>query len=121
MCPGKNESAGKHFSGRTRKGSKWLRSTLTEAAKAAARSKGTYFAAQYGRLKGRRGRGRATIAVAHSVLVVAYHILDRARPYEELGADWFLRRHDPARHATKLLRQLAALGYQVTLNPTEAA
>lgn len=82
LCPGNNESAGKHFSGRTRKGSKWLRSGLTQSAKAASRSKGTYFYAQYGRLKARRGHGRATIAVAHSILVVAYHILDRGRPYE---------------------------------------
>jgi transposase len=121
MCPGNNESAGKHFSGRTRKGSKWLRSGLTQSAKAASRSKGTYFAAQYGRLKGRRGHGRATIAVAHSILVIAFHILDRGKPYEELGADYFLRRNDPERHARKLKRQIEALGYDVTLTPVEAA
>jgi transposase len=121
LCPGNNESAGKHYSGRTRKGSKWLRAALTQSAKAAARTKDTYFAAQYTRLKGRRGHGRATIAVAHSILVVAYHILDRGVPYSELGADYFLRRHDPARQATTLIRQLNTLGYRVILDPVEAA
>lgn len=121
LCPGNNESAGKRLSGRTRKGSKWLRAALTQSAKAASRSKGTYFAAQYGRLKGRRGHGRATIAVAHSILVVAFHILDRGCPYEDLGADWFARRHDPARHASRLVRQLNALGFLVTITPEEAA
>lgn len=121
MCPGNNESAGKHRSGKTRKGSKWLRTTLTESAKAAARSKGTYFCAQHARLKGRRGPGKATIAVGHSILVVAYHVLDRGLPYEDLGADYFLRRHDPKRHAAKLVRQLQAIGYEVNIQPVEAA
>ena len=121
LCPGNNESAGKRYSGRTRKGSKWLRAGLTQSAKAAARTKDTYFAAQYARLKGRRGHGRATIAVAHSILVVVFHVLDRGVPYEELGADYFLRRHDPARQATKLVRQLTTLGFRVTLDPVEAA
>ena len=121
MCPGNNESAGKHRSGKTRKGSKWLRAGLTEAAKAAARSRGTYFSAQYTRLKGRRGPRKATTAVGHSILVVAYHVLERGEPYAELGADHFLRRHDPKRHAAKLLRQIQAIGYNVTLEPVEAA
>ncbi len=121
MCPGNNESAGKHRSGKTRKGSKWLRTALTESAKAAARSKGTYFSAQHARLKGRRGPGKATIAVGHSILVVAYHVLDRGVPYHDLGADYFLRRHDPKRHAAKLVRQLQAIGYRVTLEEVEAA
>ncbi|MCL6499767.1 MAG: IS110 family transposase [Firmicutes bacterium] len=121
MCPGNNESAGKHRSGKTRKGSKWLRTALTESAKAAARSKGTYFSAQHARLKGRRGPRKATIAVGHSILVVAYHVLDRGVPYEDLGADYFLRRHDPKRHAAKLVRQLQAIGYSVTLEEVGAA
>jgi transposase len=121
MCPGHNESAGKRRSGKTRKGSKWLRTSLTEAAKAAARSKGTYLAAQHARLKGRRGPGKATIAVGHSILVSAYYMLDRGHGYADLGADYFVHRHDPARHATRLVRQLRALGYEVSLNPMEAA
>jgi transposase len=121
MCPGNNESGGKHRSGKTRKGSKWLRSGLTETARAAARSKGTYLAAQYHRLKGRRGANKATVAVGHSILVAAYHMLDRGVPYTDLGADYFLHRHDPERHANKLVRQLKALGYVVTIEPVEAA
>jgi transposase len=121
MCPGNNESAGKHRSGKTRKGSKWLRSALTESARAAARSKGTYLSAQYHRLKGRRGANKATIAVGHSILVAAFHILDRGEPYADLGADHFLNRHDPERHANRLVRQLRALGYDVTIEPVEAA
>jgi transposase len=121
MCPGNNESAGKHRSGRTRKGSKWLRSALTESARAAARSKGSYLSAQYHRLKGRRGANRAAVAVGHSILVAAYHILDRGVPYEDLGADYFLHRHDPERQANRLVRQLRALGYDVKIEPVEAA
>jgi transposase len=123
MCPGNNESAGKHGSGRTRKGSKWLRSALTEAAKAAARAKGSYFSAQYARLKGRRGPGRATIAVGHSILVVAYHILDRGIAYHDLGEDYFQQRQQQAaeRYAKRLVRQLEQLGHKVTLAPADAA
>ncbi len=123
MCPGNNESAGKRKSGKTRKGSKWLRSALTEAAKAAARAKGTYFSAQYHRLKGRRGPGRATIAVGHSILVTAYHILDRGVAYQELGEDYFQQRQQQAtdRYAKRLVRQLEQLGHKVTLEPADAA
>jgi hypothetical protein len=103
------------------KGSKWLRTALTESAKAAARSKGTYLAAQHARLKGRRGSPKATVAVGHSILVATYHILDRHQPYADLGADYFLRRHDPKRHADRLVRQLQAIGYRVTLEEVEAA
>jgi hypothetical protein len=80
-------SAGKHRSGRTRKGSKWLGGCLSEVAKAASRTKGTYLNAQYHRLRGRRGPGKATMAVAHSILVSAYHVLDRGVAYQELGDD----------------------------------
>jgi hypothetical protein len=121
MCPGNDESAGKHRSGKTRKGSRWLRTTLTESAKAAARSKGSYFSAQHARLKGRRGSRKATIAVGHSIVVVAYHVLDHGVPFKDLGADYFLRRHDPKRHAAKLVRQLQAIGYEVNIHPVEAA
>ncbi len=117
VCPGNNESAGKHHTGKTRKGSKWLRTALVESAKAAARSKGTYFHAQYGRLKGRRGPSKATVAVAHSLLVVAYHVLLDERPYQDLGADYFLNRESPDHHAKRLVRQLEHLGYDVDLRP----
>ena len=77
LCPGNNESAGKHASGRTRKGSKWLRTALVQAANAAARAKGTYLAAQYARIKGRRGHHKAIVAVAPSILVIAWHLFTR--------------------------------------------
>jgi transposase len=121
LCPGQNVSAGKSRGSKTRKGSKWLRGHLTQAAKVAARGKGTYLAAQYARLKGRRGPSIASVAVAHSILVAAYHILDRMVPYEDLGGDWFVRRHSPEQHARRLVRQLAALGYEVELNELEEA
>ena len=120
MCPGNHESAGRQRSGKARKGSKWLSTYLTEAAKAAARSKDTYFSSQYHRLRGRPGAARATKAVGHSILVAAYHILERGVPYEDPGAEFFVRRH-PEAQARKLIRQLNALGYTVTLNPLEAA
>ncbi|HEX9236503.1 MAG TPA: IS110 family transposase, partial [Actinomycetota bacterium] len=117
LCPGNNESGGKHHPGPTRKGSKWLRAALVESAKAAARSRGTYFCAQYARLKGRRGPAKATIAVAHSLLVVAYYVLSRDECYHDLGADYFLNRESPDHHAKRLVRQLARLGYEVDLHP----
>lgn len=121
VCPGQHESAGRQKTGKTRKGPKWLQVHLNEAAKAAARSKGTYLAAQYARLRPRRGHAKATVALEHSILVAAYRILDRAVPYEDLGGDWFLRRHDPERHARHLARQIEALGFTVTLSPVVAA
>jgi transposase len=121
LCPGNNESAGKHFSGQTRKGSKWLRMALVEAAKAASRSKGTYLAAQYARLKGRRGHKRATIAVAHSILVIAYYVLERGEPYSDLGADYFADRQSSQAYKNRLVRQLERLGHKVTLEPADAA
>ena len=121
VCPGQHQSAGRRKTGRTRKGSKWLQTHLNEAAKAASRSKGTYLAAQYTRLKPRRGHAKATVAVEHSILVAVFHILDRDVPHADLGADWFLRRNDPARHAERLARQIRALGYNVTLTATTPA
>jgi transposase len=119
LCPGSNESAGKHFSGKTRKGSKWLRMVLVEAAQAAARTKGTYLSAQYARIKGRHGHNKAIIAVAHSILVIAYHLLERGTPYDELGGDYFLERQHKEAYQRRLVKQLERMGYQVAL--TEAA
>lgn len=119
MCPGNHESAGKQRSGKSRKGSKWLGTYLTQAAKAAGRSKDTYLGAQYQRLRGRIGHAKATKAVGHSILVAAYHILDKQVPYQDLGADWFVRRR-PEAQARKLINQLNTLGYRVTLDPIAA-
>jgi transposase len=121
VCPGNNESAGKHRSGRTRKGSKWLGGCLSEVAKAASRTKGTYLNAQYHRIRGRRGPGRATMAVAHSVLVIAYHVLDQAKPYQDLGGDYLQQRRSAEHYQRQLVRQLERLGHKVTLEPLEAA
>jgi transposase len=115
LCPGQHESAGRSRGGKTRRGSKWLRAHLTEAAKAVSRTKGTYLSAQYHRLRGRIGHAKATVAVAHSILVAAFHILDRMEPFHDLGEDWFTRRDNPEMHARRLLRQLANLGYRPTL------
>jgi transposase len=107
VCPGNNESAGKHRSGRT--------------PKAASRTRGTYLNAQYHRLRGRRGPGKATMAVAHSVLVIAYHVLDQGVAYQELGDDYFQRRRSPEHYQRQLVRQLERLGHKVTLEPIEVA
>jgi transposase len=120
MCPGNHESGGKHRSGRTRKGSKWLRENLIQCAKAAARSKNTYLSAQYGRLKGRRGHGRATVAVGHSILVIAYHLISRRQPYTDLGAAHFLERHGSEAFKRKLVSDLERLGFEVTLKTQSA-
>jgi transposase len=116
MCPGHHESAGKRRSGQTRPGSKWLHRTLREAAKAAGRTKGTYLGAQYLRLRARRGAGKATTAVGHSILVAAFHMLHGHITYNELGPDWFDRR-SPHQHARRLARQIEALGFNVTIAP----
>ncbi len=121
MCPGNNESAGKHKSGKTRKGSKWLRKALVEAAHAAARSKGTYLASQYHRIRGRRGPKKAAVAVAHSILVITYYLLQRNEPYSDLGADYLLQRQSNEAYKNRLVRQLERMGHKVTLEPAQAA
>ena len=120
LCPGNNESAGKHFSGKTRKGSKWLRMALVESAQAAARTKNTYLAAQYARIKGRHGHRKAIIAVAHSILVIAYHLLERRQPYNELGGDYFIERQQKDAYERRLVKQLERMGYDVNLTERAA-
>ncbi len=120
LCPGNNESAGKRHGGKTRKGSPWLRAALVEAAKAAGRSKKTYLGAQYRRLKARRGAKRAAVAVAHSILVIVYHILTRHEPYHDLGVTYFDER-DRQAVERRLVKRLQGLGYAVSLQPLTAA
>jgi transposase len=118
MCPGNEESAGKRRSGKTRKGSKWLRSALTESAHAAARTKGSYLSAQYGGIRGRRGSKKAAVAVGHSILVIAYHLLERKVPYEDLGEDYLHnRRCSREARTNRLVRKLERLGHKVVLEP----
>jgi transposase len=120
VAPGNDQSAGKRRSGNTGKGNKWLKATLTESANAAARSKNTYLAAQYQRLRGRRGHGKAITALSHSILTAAWHMLQTGELYNDLGGDYFIRQN-PVRLTKRLIRQLEALGHQVTLQPQEAA
>jgi transposase len=121
ICPGHDESAGKRRSGKTRKGNRWLRTALIEAANSAAgRTRGTYLNAQYLRLKSRRGHAKAIVAVAHSILVSAYHVLERDQTYEELGGDYFISRVDTEHLTRRLVRQLERLGQSVTLTPSTA-
>jgi transposase len=117
VCPGNDESAGKRRSGKTRRGSKWLRANLIEAATAASRTKNTYLQAQYQRLRARRGHARATTAVAHSMLIAVWHILTTGETYVDPGGDYFTRR-DPARTTRRLVAQLQRLGHTVTLETT---
>jgi transposase len=118
VCPGNNESAGKRFSGRTRKADVWLQGALVEAAWAAARTKDTYLSAQFWRLAGRIGKKKAAMAVAHSILVIAYHLMaDPEATYTDLGPDWFARRNNSDARKARLVKQLAELGYQVELRP----
>ena len=116
LCPGHDESAGKRRSGHTRKGSKWLRIALLEAALAATHSNDTYLAAQYRRLKGRRGHRRASIAVCHSILAAAWHMLQTGEVYHDAGGDYFTRLN-PELQTRRLIKQLEALGHHVTLQP----
>ena len=119
QCPGNDRSAGKRRSGKTRNGSKWLDTALTEAAMAAARTKNTYLAAQYARLRPRRGHGRALGAVKHSILTSAWHMLSTGELYKDLGPDHYTRR-DPERATRRLIKQLERLGHHVTLQPAAA-
>src|SRR5207247_8319749 len=89
LVAGLNVSAGKRHGNRTRRGSPWLRSALVESAHGASRSKGTYLSAQYHRLAARRGRKKAIVAVAHTILATAYYLLTNRTTYEELGDDYY--------------------------------
>jgi len=120
MCPGNNQSAGKRKTGKTRDGNRWLRAALAEAAQAAARTRGTYLAAQYRRLAARRGKPKAAVAVGHSLLVIAYHLLRDSCMYEELGANYFDER-DRKAVERRLVHRLEGLGYHVTLTPLDPA
>jgi len=116
VAPGNDESAGKQRSGKTRKGNRPLRAILTQLAHAAVRTKGTYLSALYQRLAARRGKQRAIIAVAHSIMKSIFYMLSRNVPYHELGANYFDARR---RHYTvdRLARRIEHLGYRVHLEP----
>jgi len=117
ISPGNNESAGKRKSGRTTKGNQWLRATLVQVAWAASHTKASYLAAQYRRLAGRRGKKRALVAVAHSILVIIYHLLQKPETnYRDLGPE-YLDRLQSKQLTKHLVRRLEQLGHKVTLEP----
>lgn len=120
LCPGNDISANKRRSGKTRRGQNWLRPALVEAAWAASHTK-TYFGSQFHRLRARRGEKRAAVAVAHSILIVVYHLLDNPEAvYTDLGADYFTKRN-AEQEQRRAIRKLETLGYTVNLTPAPSA
>jgi transposase len=123
LCPGNNESAGKHRSGKTRKGSKELCQVLVECAWAAGRTS-TYVGAQFRRFHrrfGKQGGQKAAIATAHTLIVIIWHVLAETTAYRDLGSDYFTRRIDnPEARKRRLVRELEALGHKVTIEPATA-
>jgi transposase len=119
VCPGNKQSGGKRLSGRTTRGNVWVRAMLAEAVWSIARSRGTYLHAQYHRLARRRGKLKAAMAVAHSLLVIVYCVLRDQRPYRDLGPDYFDQR-DAARVERHHVARPEQLGYSVTLTPKVA-
>jgi transposase len=118
MCPGNEESAGRRLRSRTRKGNRWLRRALAEAAWAACAVKTSYLRAQYRRLASKRGAKRALVAVGHSLLVAIYHVLKDGVEFTDLGPNYF-DRLEPERLRRYLVKRLQALGYDVTLSPRD--
>jgi transposase len=102
------------------RGNVWLRSIMGEVAWASIKTRATYFHAQFHRIARRRGRNKAAMAVAHSLLIVVYHVLRTEQPYTELGAD-YLDQLDATRIERHHVRRLEQLGYAVTLTPFTAA
>jgi transposase len=120
LCPGNHQSAGRHRNGRARKGNVHLRTTLVGAAMSAVRTKGSYLKDKYYRLKARRGAMRAALAIAHKILIAAYHMLTRRVGYRDLG-EAYLDQRDRSRTAANLQRRLERLGYIVSIQPNQAA
>jgi transposase len=120
VCPGSHESAGRQKSGRARKGNVHLRTILVGAAISAARTKGSYLKDKFHRLKARRGAMRAALAIAHKILVSAYHMLAKGLPYRDLG-EAYLDQISQTRTVANLKRRLERLGYHVTLERTTQA
>lgn len=117
LCPGHDESAGKRRSSRTRKADPWLRRALVQAAWAASRTR-TRLGARFWGIARRRGDKKAAIAVAHTIVVIAWHLLTDDTTYDDLGHDYYTRRIDPDRETRRLVARLEALGHTVALAPT---
>jgi transposase len=120
ICPANNESGGKRRAASTGAGNPWLREILIESARAASRTRDTYLKAQYLRLRRSRGDNKAIVALAHSILTSAYHILLRNQPYHDLGFDHYERLQSHHHQTRRLTKQLEALGHRVTLEPLAA-
>lgn len=120
VCPGNNKTGGKAKPGHIRPGDRWLKATLGSAALGATRKKNTYLSAQYRRIAARRGAKRAQTAIAHSILVAAWHVLSTGTSYQDLGADYFIKRDNPDYRRRRAVAQLEQLGYQVALEPMAA-
>jgi transposase len=120
MCPGNFESAGKRLGGRTRKGSRFLRRHLCQAAWAVSTKRDSYLSALFRRLAARRGNKRATMAVGHAILVIAYHLLKRQEDYRDLGPNYFDQKN-PESLRRALVKRLEKIGYAVSLTPLEQA
>jgi transposase len=120
LVPGDNESAGKQISTRCRKGNKFIRRVLAQAAWAASHTKRSYLCALFARLKLRRGWSKAIVAVAHKILIFAFKVLETGLPYQDLGNDYF-DQLNPARATRKLLNRLEHLGWEVQLRPSAPA
>lgn len=120
VCPGNRESAGKRQGGRTRQGNVWLKSILIEAGWSASRTKGTFLAARYRNIARRRGRKRASLAVGHSILKIAWYLMkDEETRYSEIGADYY-ETTAKDRLARQLLKRLGKLGYNVAIDTSAA-
>ena len=115
VCPGNNESAGKRRSGKTRKGNQTLKVILTQCARAATNRKDTFFYAQYQRIAMRRGKKRAILAVAHTMLIAIYYMIKEEKEYEELGAK-FYNQFNTEKKANAYIKKLKELGYNVQIN-----
>jgi hypothetical protein len=121
VCPGHYESAGKHKSGKTRHGNRWLGGALGTAAMAASRTKdNTYLGARYHRLVPRLGKKKALVALEHSILTAVWHMLTNDVDYHDLGGDYFTKR-DPEAAMRRLIRQANALGFTIRFDPIQAA
>ena len=120
MCPGNNITGGKRRSSTTEHGNRWLKAALVEAAWCVAHTRDTYLSAQFWRLARRIGKKKAAVAVGHSILVIAWHLLTPDADYDDLGGDYFARRADPNRRQQHLVQELQHMGYQVTLRKVAA-
>jgi len=118
VCPGQNESAGKRKSGKTKKGNSNIKKTLVQCANSASHTKGTYLGAQHKRIANRRGRKRANVAVAHTILIICYFMIKNGTRYKDLGPDFFDKRNKDG-IVKRSIKRLEALGFEVSVKPLE--